>query len=96
MIQEFEEESYTEMLVDMQPLLDTPFLQNTTKEGINEILDKAIETIISLGDLTRGGDKVHMDKAMETLDKLVEVGIQVRDSDKLYMALCQNFYTLMQ
>ena len=88
MIQEFKEESCAEILVDMQPLFDTPFLQKITKEGINEMFDKVVETAVSLRDLARSGDQIHMDKVVETLDKPVEVGIQASDGDQVHTALC--------
>ena len=95
MIQEFEEETYTEMLVDTQPIFNTSFLHNIAKEGIDEMLDKAVETVVSHGDLTGAGDQVHMDKVVETLDKSVEVRIHARYGDQVHMPLCQNVYTLM-
>ena len=74
-IQEFEEESYAEMLVDTQPLFDTQFSQKIVNKGVDEMLDKAVETVLSLGDLASVGDQVHMSKEVETLHKLEEVGI---------------------
>ena len=45
------------------------------------MLDKGVETVVNLGDLDRGGDQVHTSKAMETLDKLVELGIHSSGGD---------------
>ena len=44
------------MLVDMKPLFDTQFLQKITNEGVDEMSDKAMKTVINLGDLAGGGD----------------------------------------
>ena len=57
--------------------------------------DKAMKTVINLGDLAGGGDQVHTCKAVKTLDKLFEVGINAGSSDQVYMPLCQNVYALM-
>ena len=95
MIQEYEEESYMEMLVHMQPLFNTQFLQKITSEDVDEMLEKAVETAVSLGDLIGGGDQVHTSKAVETLDKPVEVGIHARGSDMMHMPLCQNVYAFI-
>ena len=80
------------MLVHMQPLFDTQFLQKITNEGVDKMFDNVVKTVVNLGDFAKGGDKVHTSKAVEKLDKLVEVEIYAGGGDQVHMPLCQFVY----